>query len=213
MSVRIVLVDDHQLVRDGFQKIIEMSSSFTVIGSFSSAEEALNSTVIERTDMLVTDISLDSGMDGFALIEQFKIVNPSAHIIVISMHESALYLQQAKKYEVSGFIHKREASELLTDALTAISQGKHFFSNDILGKLTEAEHALEVYNRLYPRESEVFLLLAKGHQIKRIAADLNIAIKTVHAHRLNLYKKFGFSSVFEITKFCLQHGIVDSSDL
>jgi DNA-binding NarL/FixJ family response regulator len=80
------------------------------------------------------------------------------------------------------------------------------------GKLTEAEHALEVFNRLYPRESEVFLLLAKGHQIKRIASDLNIAIKTVHAHRLNLYKKFGFSSVFEITKFCLQHGIVDSSD-
>ena len=117
-----------------------------------------------------------------------------------------------KKYEVSGSIHKREASELLIEALTAISQGKQFFSNDMAGKLTEAEHALEVFNRLYPRESEVFLLLAKGHQIKRIASDLNIAIKTVHAHRLNLYKKFGFSSVFEITKFCLQHGIVDSSD-
>jgi two-component system, NarL family, response regulator FusR len=212
MSVSIVLVDDHQLVRDGFQKIIEMSDIFAVIGSFASAEDAFNSSVIKQADMLVTDISLDNGVDGFALIEQFKIINPSAHIIIVSMYESALYLQQAKKYEVSGFIHKREASELLIDALTAISQGEQFFSNDMAGKLSEAEHALEVFNRLYPRESEVFLLLAKGHQIKRIATDLNIAVKTVHAHRLNLYKKFGFSSSFEITKFCLKHWIVESGD-
>lgn len=212
MSVRIVLVDDHQLVRDGFQKIIETSKDFTIMGSFSSAQDALNSSSIASADMLVTDISLDNEMDGFALIEHFKTINPHAKVIIVSMHESALYLQQAKEYDVSGFIHKREASELLIEALTVISRGKHFFSNDIVNKLSEAEHALEIFNRLYPRESEVFLLLARGHSIKRIAVDLNIAIKTVHAHRLNLYKKFGFSSVFEITKFCLQHGIIDSSD-
>lgn len=212
MVFDIILVDDHQLVRDGFKRIIETSDEYNVIGSYSSAEEALVSSKIQQADILITDISLDSEIDGFCLIEQFKPMNPLAKIVILSMYESALYLQQAKKYQVNGFIHKREASELLLEALKTITHGENYFSNNMMSKLSQAEQALETFNRLYPREAEVFLLLAKGNNVKNIAFDLGIAVKTVHSHRLNIYKKFGFTSGFEITKFCLLHGIIDNND-
>lgn len=212
MYDNVVLVDDHQLVRDGFTKIIETSINHTIIGSFSGVDETIHSGALMSCDVLITDISLDSELDGFDLINALKQINPMSKIIIVSMYESTLYLQQAKKYGVNGYIHKREASEQLLQALHAIRVGDNYFSGELASKLNSAEVALEIFNNLYPRELEVFLLLAKGASVKKVAADLNIAIKTVHTHRLNLYKKFGLSSPFELTKFCLKHGILDKDD-
>lgn len=212
MQKSVVLVDDHKLVRDGFVQIIEMSEKYKVIGSYSTFDEVVQSQSLMSADMLITDISLDSELDGFDLIKAAKSINPCCKVIIVSMFENAVYLQQAKELNIDGFIHKREASEFLLKALDEVFKNNSFFSGEIANGIEEAEDALCAYNELFPRELEVFLLIAKGHPVKTIAVDLNIAVKTVHTHRLNLYKKFGFTNAFDITRFCLKHGILDNSD-
>lgn len=208
----VIIVDDHKMVRDGFTHIIESSDNYQVIGAYSSVKLAIESEMIAQAKIVITDIAMGDE-DGFSLVKYIKEQRLSCKILVLSMYENSIYLQQAKSLGVDGFLHKREASESMLKALDAIKQGKSYFSNETAEKFEQAETDLCKFNQLYPREREVFLLLAKGYSVKQIAYDMDISIKTVHTHRLNLFKKFGFSTPVEIIKFALQHGILEYSDL
>jgi len=208
----IILVDDHEMVREGFYKIISTNPSFEVLEQFSSVKDTIASGLLEECDILITDISIGKE-NGFTLLEYLQKNNFNCKSIIVSMYENSFYLQHARELGIYGFLSKSEASEMLLKSLESIRDGQMFFSHEISQKMLLAKSDLTTFNNLYPKEKNVFLRLAKGEIVKVIAAEMDISVKTVHAHRLNLYKKFGFNSSFEFTKFALTHGIIKPSDL
>ena len=213
MATTIILVDDHKVVRDGFRKIIETEPAYQVVGSYASVEQTIASEHILDVDVLITDIQLEGESTGFEIVAYLTQRNPKCQCLLLSMHESSLYLQRARSLGVDGFINKRDASQTLLEALSVLADGGKYFSNDFKNKLLSADDALKVYNELHPREKEVFLLLARGFEVKRIAHVLDIETKTVYSHRRNLFIKFNFFSSFDVTKFALKHGIILPQDL
>ena len=208
----VILVDDHEMVRDGFYRIITTNKSFEVLGQFSTVVDTIESGLLNKCKILITDISIGKE-NGLTLLEYLKNNKIDCKPIVVSMHENSFYLQKAKALGVQGFLSKSEASNMLLNALESIRDGQLFFSDEIRKKMKHAESALTTFSKLYPKEKNVFLYLAKGASVKVIAAQMDISIKTVHAHRLNLYKKFGFNSSFDFTKFALTHGIISITDI
>ena len=209
----VVLVDDHQMVRDGFHQLIELEPDFEVIGAFASAQEALDAPELLRTEILITDISMDGDDNGFSLVEYVNTHNTYCKTILVSMYENTHYIQQARALGVKGFVSKREASETLIYALQEVHKGSVYFSEAIKVQMPKAEATLQLYTELTEREREVFLALARGLEVKKISQDLDIAVKTVHTHRRSVLQKFNYNSTFQITKFALKHGIITHNEL
>lgn len=209
----VVLVDDHQMVRDGFHQLIDLEPDFTVIGAYASVAEAVASETLESADILITDISMDSDENGFDLVKYVNAHNSFCKVILVSMYEQTHYIQQAKSLGVKGYISKRDASDSLITALHKIQSGEAYFSSEIEKQFPKIEATLQLFNELTSREQEVFLELAKGKEIKAISRHLDIAVKTVHTHRRNVLQKFNFNSTFQITKFALKHGIIEHTEL
>ena len=209
----VVLVDDHQMVRDGFYQLIELSPDFEIIGAFGTVADAIESETLLTTDILVTDISMQTEDNGFTLVEYVNTHNSFCKTILVSMYENTHYINQAKTLGVKGFVSKREASETLIHALQEVQAGNVYFSEEIKERMPQAEATLQQFNELTHREQEVFLELAKGHEVKHISNHLDIAVKTVHTHRRNIMNKFQYNSTFQLTKFALKHGIIEHTEL
>ena len=209
----VVLVDDHQMVRDGFNQLIELSPDFKIIGAFGSVAEAIESETLLKADILVTDISMQTEANGFTLVEYVNTYNCYCKTVLVSMYENTHYINQARALGVKGFISKREASETLIHALQEIKIGKVYFSEEIKERMPQAEASLQQFNELTQREQEVFMALAKGYEVKHISSELDIAVKTVHSHRRNIMNKFKYNSTFQLTKFALKHGIIQHTEL
>ncbi|MBE1286581.1 MAG: response regulator [Alteromonadaceae bacterium] len=209
----VVLVDDHQMVRDGFHQLIDIEPGFDVVGSYGSVEEAIASGYLDKAEILITDISMQGDDTGFTLVEYVNTHNSYCKTILVSMYENTHYVNQARNLGVKGFVSKREASDTLIFALHQINQGGVYFSNDIKQLMPQAEATLQQFNELTTREQEVFLALAKGYEVKHISSILDIAVKTVHTHRRNIMNKFQYNSTFQITKFALKHGIIQHTEL
>lgn len=209
----VVLVDDHQMVRDGFYQLIELSPDFEIIGAFGTVADAIESEALVTTDILVTDISMQTEDNGFTLVEYVNTHNSFCKTILVSMYENTHYINQARALGVKGFVSKREASETLIHALQEVQAGNVYFSEEIKERMPQAEANLQQFNELTHREQEVFLELAKGHEVKHISSHLDIAVKTVHTHRRNIMNKFQYNSTFQLTKFALKHGIIEHTEL
>jgi len=211
MAKRIVLIDDHDLVREGFEQLIESEDSFQVVGSYNSAEEAKQETNYANIDILVCDISL-GGENGLQYACHVKEQNSHLMVIILSMYENPHYVLTAKSHKINGFISKRDASETLVKALNIISLGGEYFSPSIQ-KHTTTSDEYDEYLALTSREKEVFKYLALGQEAKKIAQELSIASKTVHVHRRNILNKFAFSNQFQLTKFALKYGLIEQDEL
>ncbi len=209
----VVLVDDHQMVRDGFYQLIELSPDFEIIGAFGTVADAIESEALLTTDILVTDISMQTEDNGFTLVEYVNTHNSYCKTILVSMYENTHYINQARALGVKGFVSKREASETLIHALQEVQAGNVYFSEEIKERMPQAEATLQQFNELTHREQVVFLELAKGHEVKHISSYLDIAVKTVHTHRRNIMNKFQYNSTFQLTKFALKHGIIEHTEL
>ena len=209
----VALVDDHQMVRDGFYQLIELAPEFDVVGAYGSVAEALESNTLLSADILVTDISMQTEDNGFTLVEYVNAHNSYCKTILVSMYENSHYINQARTLGVKGFISKREASDTLIHALHEVNAGKVYFSEGIKEQMPKAVATLQQFYELTIREQEVFLALAKGYEVKHISSDLDIAVKTVHTHRRNIMNKFHYNSTFQLTKFALKHGIIHHTEL
>lgn len=210
---KVILVDDHGMVRDGFHQLIELETNFEVIGAFESVNHAIEADVLLEAEIVVSDISMGNDCNGFTLIEYLQKNHPTCKTIIVSMHEYPHYLNQARRLSVNGYISKRDAAGSLVEALNAVNAGDEYYSASITSKGSDAESSLHAFNHLTEREAQIFLLLARGIHIKFIASSLAIAIKTVHAHRRNIMEKFSFTSTFQITQFALKNGIIAHTEL
>lgn len=206
--LRIFLVDDHQIVRAGFKQLLEMEPGWEVIGEAGSVAELADSMLRVQFDVMVLDLSLPDG-DGLVLLRQVLSKHPDMQVVVMSMHEGALYVQDAMSSGARAYVTKRSGFEELVEALKVVQSGDTYVSEDVRAVSQDGQRrGANLLPELTSKEANVFLLLARGHSVSRVAATLDVSNKTVYSHRNSIWNKLGLTSDFELRKLALQRGLV-----
>ena len=210
--LRIALVDDHPIVRAGFRQLLEMEPGWQVTAELGNARDVAAWMLGGSCDVMVMDLSLPDG-DGLVLIRHLLLQRPGLAIVVLSMHDGALYVQDAISAGARGYVTKRAAPDELVDAIRAVGRGERYVGQDVRLHADEAGPGAE--ERLLPeltsREAQVFLLLARGHSVARVAATIGISNKTAYAHRANIYTKLRLQSDFQLHELAKRRGLVSTT--
>lgn len=212
ISTSLILVEDHNLVRQGFENLLKTEKNLHVAASFDNAESAIGFLLKNSVDLVITDIQL-SGMDGLDLASYVKTTYPNLKVILLSMYESVYYVNKAKSLKIEGYVSKRTVSENLINAIYDVLENKEYYDNVIEANRREYQPQYELYKALTKREKEIFLYLAKGMQIKKVATMTDTSVKTVHAHKSNIFEKLEIYDDFSITRLALKLGLIDTLDL
>ena len=210
MTIELILVDDHAVVRSGLRRLLELNKRIEVIAEADSGEQAYQFYGELEPDVVVMDISMP-GMGGLESARRIIKRYASAKIVIFSMHESASFASQALKSGVKGYVTKTGAPEDLTRAVLEVANGKTFLSAEIAQKI--ALKALsgqdEPIHQLSGREFEVFRLLAEGKKVEEIAEMLKISQKTVANYYTTIKQKLGVSSPIDMVRLAIRHGLVE----
>lgn len=204
--IKVGVVDDHSLVREGTVKLVKEISDFEICFECGNGQEALEAFKKDIPDILITDVSMPY-ISGFELIEKVKVLFPQVVCIIISMHYNPTYINKAKKIGVKSFLLKEYDSSriklLISESYKGIS---HFPVYD--GAVDGLNIRFEDTERLTERESEVVFWISNGLTNKEIAVKLNLSIRTVDAHRHNVFNKLRVNNVAELIKKSIKMGIV-----
>jgi DNA-binding NarL/FixJ family response regulator len=210
--IRVLLADDHNLVRAGVRKILEGRPDLEVVGEAGDGVAALRALEDVAPDVLVLDLTMP-GLDGFEVLRRARAIRGGLRILVLSMHASHAHVARAIREGADGYLLKDSAVQDLTSAIAAVLEGRRFYSPAIerqLGEILSAEtHG--PHERLTGREREVLRLVAEGLSTKEIATRLKIGTRTVETHRAHVMQKLGLRSVARLTQFAIREGLVDTS--
>ncbi len=209
--VRILLADDHTLVRAGVRRILEAQPGITVAGEVSDGEAALDFLHADPVDVLVLDLTMP-GTDGFEVLRQVKATLPGVKVLVLTMHADAEYVARAVQDGADGYLLKDSAVQDLVAAIEAVQAGRAYYSPPVQRELSELLRAHSAPPRpmdtLTEREREVVQLVVKGLSTREIASQLDISTRTVETHRANLMRKLNLKSVALLTQFAIREGLV-----
>ncbi len=202
MKNKILLVDDHPLVREWLANLINEEADLEVCGLAGNAREALDLIGKLSPRMAVVDISLEGG-SGLELIKDIKAQHPKVNTIVLSMHDETLYAERAMRAGASGYVMKREATGKVLDALRAVLAGGLFFSNAVNAQLAQklvqgSGDQPAVVASLSDRELEVFQLLGRGCNTRQISEQMNVSFKTVQAYCARIKEKLNLANINEL---------------
>jgi DNA-binding NarL/FixJ family response regulator len=202
MKTKVLLVDDHPLVREWLTNLINEETDFEVCGLAASARDGLELAGKLSPRIAVVDISLD-GSSGLELIKDFKAQYPKVDVLVLSMHDETLYAERAMRAGASGYIMKREATGRVLDALRAVLSGGLFFSNAVNAQLAQklvqgTTNKPTMIEALSDRELEVFQLLGRGYSTRQISEQMNISFKTVQAFCARIKDKLNLTNINEL---------------
>lgn len=207
----VLLVDDHELVRAGFRRLLEDGDKLIVVAEAGSGEQAVQDYTKYLPDVVVMDISMP-GIGGIGAIERIIARSPEARILVLSVHEDGVFTSRALQAGAKGFIPKRSAPEEMIKAVEQVAQGKIFIDPEIaqliaLQKVTGSENIID---SLSQREFEVFSLLAEGKTVNDIADILNLSPKTVGTHHTSIKQKLNVSNSAELARLAIRSGILEA---
>ena len=213
-TVRILLADDHTLVREGLRKIIEAQPGWEVVGEAADGRHAVRLALELKPDLIILDLAMPH-LSGVDAIQQIARRLPSARLLVVSMHAEEVYVTRALKAGAHGYLLKDSAGTDLLRAVMALTQHKSFFSpavsrimlDDYLRQLAE-RGITDRYDTLSEREREVFQLVAEGRVNKEIAEILHLSPSTVETHRARLMEKLDVHSAVEIVLYAVRKGII-----
>jgi DNA-binding NarL/FixJ family response regulator len=210
--IRVVLADDHAIVREGLKRIIGDVTDFTVAGEAADGTQVMQRVRELEFDVLVLDLSMP-GRSGMELIKLVKAEKPKLRILVLSMHQETQYAVRAIKSGASGYLTKESAPAQLEAAIRKIAGGGAYISAEVaeqlaLGAMPGASDA-PPHESLSDREFEVFRLLVAGDAVTDIANKLNLSVKTVSTHKANLMQKLGLHNQTELVRYALKHGLAD----
>jgi DNA-binding NarL/FixJ family response regulator len=205
----IFVVDDHPIVRDGIEKIIEEESDLEIIGEAKDGISALTKIGQLRPDLLIVDISLKD-TNGLELIKDIKVQFSNLPILVFSMHDESVYAERVLRAGANGYLMKDQASEYLVIAIRNILDGKIYaddkFKAKIINRLirNRKNNELSPVERLSDRELEVFLSIGTGYGTREIAEKLHLSIKTIETYRAHLKEKLGLKTAAELLRYSIQ---------
>jgi len=208
--VRVLLADDHELVRAGVRKVLENSPGIEVVGEASRGDETLAKLAELEPDVLLLDLNMPGG-DGFEVLRSARDTAGGARIVVLSLHVQAEYVSRAVREGADGYLSKDLAAQELPDAIASVMAGKPWYSaavQEVLAKVvrTGGTRPLE---KLTPREREVLVGIARGLTSKEIGAQFNISSRTVETHRAALMRKLDVRSIALLTQLAIREGLVE----
>lgn len=213
MPVRIMLADDHPVMRLGIRNLLEGEPEFTVVGEVSDAQEVIPQVEALTPDVLVLDLVMP-GLNGLEIARRLTRSVPHTRIIMLSMHANEAYVIEALRNGASGYVLKGSEARELVRSIRAVLDGRRYLSpplseNAIAMYAEKAAGApLDPYETLSTREREVLQLAAEGHTSPEIAGRLSISARTVEAHRGNLMRKLGLRTQTDLVRYALRRGIL-----
>lgn len=211
--IKIVLADDHQVVRKGFKALLAAESDFSVVGEAGDGLETLRLVEQLQPDILVLDLMM-SGINGLEVTRQLSKKSPKTSIIILSMHSNEGYVLEALRSGAKAYILKESPPEELIKAIKEVSSGRRYLSAPLSELAIEAYtqraevKASEPYNQLTTREREILQMAAQGCTNTEIAARLFISSRTVETHRTNLMRKLNLHNHVQLIQFAIQNGII-----
>jgi DNA-binding NarL/FixJ family response regulator len=215
--LRVLLVDDHALVRAGIRALVDAIEDVEVCGEAGDAAEALALAHAQRPDIVLTDIAM-KGRNGLALAEQIRAELPQTRVVVLSMHADASYVQQALKIGAAGYILKDAAATELVAALKAVAAHGNYLSPSVsrqvmedYGRELQSGHA-GALAALSPRQREVLTMIARGRSTKQIAFELKLSVKTVETHRAQLMERLELKDLAALVRLAIREGLVSAED-
>ena len=209
--IRIVIADDHAIVREGIKRIVASANDLDIVGEAKDGTEVMQRVRDLSFDVLVLDLSMP-GRNGMELIKLIRTDYPKLHILVLSMHQELQYAVRAIKSGASGYLTKESAPEQLVQAIRKIASGGAYVSAEVAEQLALRAmpgSAALPHESLSAREFEVMQLLVAGTSVTAIAAQINLSVKTVSTHKANLMDKMGLKNQSELVRYAIRHGLVD----
>ncbi len=209
--MRILIADDHGIVRGGLKLLIERQPDMQVVAEAEDGVEALEMALKLRPDLAVLDVSMPR-LTGLQAARQIKAHLPDCQVLMLSMHDDDRYVFDALKAGASGYVLKREVDQSLLDAIRAVHRGEAFLTNAVersLIRVWMSDSATGPEEPLSPREQEVLKLIAEAFTNKEIAETLHLAEKTVETHRGNLLRKLGMRDRVELVRYAIRRGLVE----
>lgn len=213
-AIRVLVVDDHAVVREGIRSVLERQPGFEVVGEAGDGATALKLAATTAPDVVVLDVSMPGG-SGLRTAAELRTQVPEARVLILSMHDNAEYVLEAVRAGASGYLLKDSAATDLRQAITAVHGGDSYFSAAVEAQLTAAkrgeidrESRSGMLGMLSGREREVLARIARGLTNKEIGSELGISHRTVETHRESLMRKLRIHTVAGLTKFALETGLV-----
>ncbi|EGQ7697041.1 response regulator transcription factor [Vibrio vulnificus] len=208
--IRVVIVDDHQVVLDGFMARLEMEPEIDVVGTASNGLEALDVVKQHKPDVVLMDISMPI-LNGIEATRMIKAEWPEAKILMLTMHDNREYIMKVMQEGAVGYMLKEISAEKMVQAIKTVNQGSTYFCESVTQTLFTQEivPVAQRPNPLSRREEAVLRLVAQGHSSKKIATLLEISYRTVETHRHNIKHKLDLNSTAELAKYALEQGLIE----
>ena len=212
--IRIVVADDHPIVREGLKQLLSAAGDLAVVGDAQNGNEVLQRVRALDFDVLLLDMSMP-GKSGIELIKQVRAEKPKLRVLVLSMHEEEQYAVRAIKAGASGYLTKESATAQLVSAIRKVASGGAFITDSVaqqlaLGAMPQSDGP--PHSALSDREFQVFRELVSGKAVSDIAAQLNLSVKTVSTHKARIMQKMNMSNPAELIRYAIHHRLVDNPD-
>ncbi len=210
--MRLLIADDHGIVRGGVRLMLERQPDMEVIAEAADGVEAVELALRERPDICVLDVQMPR-MTGLQATVEIRAYAPDISVLILSMHDDERYLYEALQAGAAGYVLKREADTVLVDAVRAVARGEPFMTNAAERSLVRewmADDSTGPVEPLTLREREVLKLIAEAHTNREIGEILHLAEKTVESHRANLLRKLGMRDRVELVRYAIRRGLIEA---
>ncbi len=205
---RILIVDDHPMVAEGIQSLLESYDDISVVGVLTNGQDAVDQVATLAPDVMLLDLNMP-GISGLNATEMILEKRPQTKILILSMHDSPEYISTALRHGASGYVLKDVPTDEIYTAITTVMSGQQYLCTGARGSLTP--NIADGREPLTSREQTILLELAQGKSNKEVAGTLDISVRTVETHRQNIKRKLGISSTAGLTRYAMEHGVLQGT--
>ncbi len=207
-TIRVMIVDDHPMVAEGIESLLESYDGIEVVGTLSNGQEAVDQATRLMPDVILMDLNMP-GLGGLSATEIILERLPDTRILILSMHDSPEYISTALSHGAKGYVLKDVPTDEIKQAIDAVMQGQQYLCTGASGSLAPKND--DTREALTGREQTILLELAQGKSNKEVARTLDISVRTVETHRKNIKRKLGISSTAGLTRYALEHGMLQGT--